>query len=45
MAIYVICLSCEDDCSCVEVEEKEVIVEEVKVEEYYPEPALQIIEA
>lgn len=43
MAIYVICLTCVDECSCVEVEEKEV-VEEVRIEEPYPVPALQIIE-
>ena len=44
MAMYVICLSCVDECDCVEMEEKQVIVEEVRIEEPYPVPALQIIE-
>lgn len=44
MAIYVICLICPDECSCVEVEEKKKIVEEIIIEEPYDVPALQIIE-
>lgn len=44
MAMYVICLACPDECSCVEVEEKEIVVEEIKIEDPYPEPILQIIE-
>ena len=44
MAMYVICLTCPDECDCVEVEEKEAVVEEIKIEDPLPEPTLQIIE-